>query len=73
MTPRQNDVYLIIDEYWKRFGYGPTVEDVMDQLGIRSRKSAHRMMTRLVEMGACKREHNKTRSIRPSHLKFRNI
>lgn len=71
MTPRQNDVYLIIDEYWKKFGYGPTVEDVMYQLNIKSKASTHRMMMRLVELGACKHLPNKSRTIRPAGMRFK--
>lgn len=71
MTPRQNDVYLVIDEYWKKFGYGPTVEDVMNQLNINSRASVHRMMMRLVELGACKHLPNKARTIRPAGMRFK--
>ena len=29
MTEKQKVVFLVIDEWWKRFGYGPSVDDVM--------------------------------------------
>ena len=73
MTERQSEVYLVIDEWWKKYGFGPTVDDVMYQLGLRSRNSTYRMMKRLVEMGACKQEKNRARSIRPSYMRYRDL
>ena len=73
MTPRQNEVYLVIDEFWRMYGYGPTVDDIMGQLGIKSRNSVHRMMKRLVEMGACKHVPNRSRTIRPAGLRFTQL
>lgn len=73
MTPRQSDVFFVIDEHWKMYGYGPTIEQIKEQLGIKSTKSVQRMIDRLVEMGACKKDKYKTRSIRPSGIKFRSL
>mgnify|MGYP003636676762 CR=1 FL=1 len=73
MTERQNEVYLVIEEWWKKFGYGPSVDDIMDQINCKSRASVHRMMKRLCELGACKRIPNRARTIRPVHIKFRNL
>jgi SOS-response transcriptional repressor LexA len=73
MTPRQNEIYLVIEEWWNRFGFGPTVDDIMRVTGDRSRANVHRMMKRLCEAGACKRVPGRARSIRPIHIKFRNL
>lgn len=73
MTPRQNEIYLVIEEWWKKFGFGPTVDDVMRITGDRSRANVHRMMKRLCEMGACKRVPGRARSIRPSGIRYRDL
>lgn len=73
MTPRQKDVFLVIDEWWKKYGFGPTVSDVMSITGDKSRDNVHRMMIKLCEIGVCKRTKNRARSVRPADLKLRNI
>ena len=73
MTPAQKNVYLVIDEWWKKFGYGPTVEDVMMVLGEKGRGNVHRKMLSLVRLGYCKAIKNKARTIRPSYLRVRDI
>ena len=37
MTPAQKEIYLVIDEWWKNFGFGPTIDDVMKLTGERGR------------------------------------
>ena len=73
MTEAQAEVYLVIDEWWKRYGFGPTVEDVMRFTGDRSKATVHGKMKRLVKLGVCKQVPGRPRSIRPSYLKVRNI
>ena len=41
--------------------------------GDKSRANVHRMMKRLCDIGACKRVPGRARSIRPIHIKFRNL
>jgi SOS-response transcriptional repressor LexA len=73
MTEKQRTIYLVIDEWWKRFGYGPSIDDVMRMTGDRGRGNVHRTMKKLVEMGACKKLAKSARSIRPSYVSFRKI
>lgn len=73
MTPAQKEVYLVIDEWWKRFGFAPSVDDVMQVLGAKGRGNVARKMWRLVELGYCKGQPGKARSIRPSHIKVWKI
>ena len=73
MTPRQKDIFLVIDEWWKRFGFGPTVDDIMRIIGDKSRANVHRMIEKLCEIGVCKRTKRRARSIRPSYLRVRDI
>jgi len=73
MTERQMEIYLVIEEWWKRFGFGPSIDDIMLLTGDKSRANVHRMVRRLCESGACKKEKNRSRSVRPSWIKLRNI
>jgi SOS-response transcriptional repressor LexA len=73
MTPAQKEIYLVIDEWWKRFGFGPTVDDVMRVTGERGRGNVSRKMWALVDLGVCKGSKRRARSIRPSYVKVRYI
>jgi SOS-response transcriptional repressor LexA len=73
MTPKQKVVFLCIDEWWKRFGYGPSVDDIMRLTGDRGRGNVNRVMRKLCDLGVCKRLPNSARSIRPVYINFRRI
>ena len=71
MTPRQNDVYLAVEVWWKKYGYSPSIDEVMKLARLKSRGSASRIMAELVRQGACKRIDGKRRTIRPAYIKFK--
>lgn len=73
MSPAQKETFLIIDEYWKSFGYGPTIDDVMRITGEKGRGNVARKMRALIEIGVCKGLTNRARSIRPAYINLRNI
>ena len=73
MTPAQKETFLIIDEYWKNFGYGPTIDDVMRLTGEKGRGNVARKMKTLIEIGVCKGVAGRARSIRPSYLRIRDL
>lgn len=73
MTPKQKVVFLCIDEWWKKFGYGPSVDDIMRLTGDRGRGNVNRVMRKLCDLGVCKRVPNSARSIRPVYINFRRI
>lgn len=73
MTERQKEIYMVIEEWWKKFGFGPSIDDIMSITGDKSRANVHRMIKRLCECGACKRVPNRDRSVRPAWIKFRNL
>jgi SOS-response transcriptional repressor LexA len=73
MTPAQKEIYLVVDEWWKRFGFGPSIDDIMRITGEKSRGNVNRKMWALVRLGICKGLRYRARSIRPSYLKVRNI
>lgn len=73
MSPAQKETFLIIDEYWKNFGYGPTIDDVMRLTGEKGRGNVARKMRALIEIGVCKGVAGKARSIRPAYISLRNL
>lgn len=73
MTPAQKEIFLVIDEWWKMFGYGPTVDDVMRVTGEKGRGNVARKMKMLIDLGVCKGVKGRARSIRPAYLRVRNI
>lgn len=72
MTPAQRNVYLAIDEWWKRFGFGPSVDDVLKMTGEKGRGNVARKMRALVDLGYCKGGSG-PRSIRPAYMRVRDI
>lgn len=73
MTPRQRDIYLVIDGFWREYGYGPSVDEVMYIVGAKGRGNIHRIMTRLCDLGYCKRNVKSARTVRPLGIKIRNL
>jgi len=73
VTPAQKTLLLAIDEWWKRFGFGPSVDDLLLVTGEKSRGNISRKMKKLVELGLCVHKPRMARSIRPTGLKVRDI
>ena len=73
MTPRQREVFFVIDEWWKKYGFSPSIDDIMMVLGAKGRGNIHRICNRLVEMGAIRQQKGKQRTLRPQGVKFRKI
>jgi SOS-response transcriptional repressor LexA len=73
VTERQSQIFKVIDEFWKKYGYAPSIDNIMFITGDRSRANVHRMMKRLCELGVCRRTPNKARSIRPVNLRVRDL
>lgn len=73
MTPKQKVVFLCIDEFWKKMGYGPSVDDIMRLTGDRGRGNVNRVMRKLCDLGICKRVERSARSIRPVYVNFRRL
>ena len=73
MTPAQNEVFLAIDEFWKRYGYAPSLGDIAFLRGKTGKGNIKRIVDRLVALGVVKYMPNKKRSVRPVYINFRNI
>jgi SOS-response transcriptional repressor LexA len=73
MTPAQKQIFLIIDEFWNRYGFGPTVDDIVRLTGAKGRGNIARKMHILIELGVCKGVKGRARSIRPVGLRVRDL
>jgi len=73
VTEAQKTIYLVIEEYWNRFGFGPSVDDVLFLTGEKSRSNVSRKMWKLVELGLCKGTRRRARSIRPAYMRVQDI
>lgn len=73
MTPAQKEIYMVIDEWWKRFGFGPSVDDIMRLTGDKGRGNVARKMKALVKLGVCKGLPGRARSIRPTYIRVHKL
>lgn len=73
VTPAQKEIFLVIDEYWKNFGFAPSIDDIMRITGDKGRGNVSRKMNRLIELGLCVGIKGKTRTIRPKGIRARDI
>jgi len=73
MTPAQKEIFLIVDEFWKTYGFGPTIDDIMRLTGERGRGNVARKMSILIDIGVCKGVKGRARSIRPVGLRVRDL
>lgn len=73
MTPVQREVFLIVDEWWKKFGYSPALKDIAYQRGVTSLASTRKVVNRLIALGALKKLEGKHRTIRPVYINFRTL
>ncbi len=74
MTPAQREVFLIIDEWWRKFGYGPSLTEIRDQVDKpQSIAAIQKKVKALVRLGICKGQKHRARSVRPSGLRVNKI
>ena len=73
MTERQKEIYMVIEEWWKKFGFGPSIDDIMFHTGDKGRGNVHRVVKKLCELGICRRSAHSARSVRPSYISLRNL
>ncbi len=33
MTPAQKEVFLVVDEWWRKYGFGPSIRDICEIRG----------------------------------------
>jgi hypothetical protein len=72
MSPVQKDVFIIVDEWWKKYGCSPTLRQIADVRGKTGIGNTKDIVDRLVKLGVVKRVAGR-RSIRPVYINFRDI
>ena len=73
MTPAQKELFMVIESYWQKYGFAPSIDDIMYLTGAKGRGNICRKMKRLVELGVCKALKNRARTIRPSYMRVRDV
>lgn len=73
MTPMQREVFLVVDEWWKEYGYGPSIRDICEVRGKMGLGSTKKIIDRLVRLGVLKRVERMGRTVRPVYINFRTL
>lgn len=73
MSPVQRDMFILIDEYWKKFQYSPTLRELAYLRGKMGIGNTKRIVDQLVRIGAVKKVGKRGRTIRPIYINFRNL
>ena len=73
MSPAQKEVFLVIDEWWKKYGYSPTIRDIAYVRGKMGLGSTLKIVNRLVALGVIKKMDGVGRTIRPVYIQFKNL
>jgi SOS-response transcriptional repressor LexA len=73
MSPAQKEVFLVIDEWWKKYGYSPTIRDIAYVRWKMGLANTHKIVERLVKLKVLKKIDGAGRTIRPTYVQFRNL
>jgi hypothetical protein len=73
MSPAQKEVFFIVDEWWKRFGFSPSLRDIANQRGKSGLGNTSEIVGRLVKLGVLKKLDKSGRSIRPVYINFKGL
>ena len=73
MTKAQQEVFFFVDEFWKKYGIGPTMREITKFRGSRSLGSTHEIVGRLIKLGILKKMAGMERSVRPVYINFRTL
>ena len=73
MSPAQKEVFLVIDEWWKRYGYSPSIRDIAYVRGKMGLGNTKKIVDRLVLLGVIKKVDGLGRTIRPVYINFRHL
>ena len=73
MTPAQKEVFLCIDEWWKKYGFGPSIRDICNVRGKAGMGNTSDIINRLIKIGVLKKVKGAGRSVRPVYINFRTL
>lgn len=72
VSPAQREVFIIVDEWWKKYGFSPTLRNIAYVRGKAGIGNTKEIVDRLVKLGVLKKVKGR-RSIRPVYVNFREI
>lgn len=73
MSPAQKEVFLAIDEWWKKYGFSPTLRDIAYVRGKMGIGNTKKIVDRLVLLGVIKKIDGTGRTIRPAYINFKHL
>lgn len=73
MSPAQKEVFLVIDEWWKKYGFSPTLRDIAYVRGKMGIGNTKKIVDRLVLLGVIKKVDGTGRTIRPAWVNYKNL
>ena len=73
MTPAQKEVFLVVDEWWRQYGFGPSIRDICRIRGKGGMGNTSEIIERLVKLGVLKKVKGSGRSVRPVYINFRTL
>lgn len=73
MTPALKQTYMVIDEWWKKYGYAPSIDEIMFITGERGRGNVSRKINMLIRLGVCKGIPGRARTVRPSYMRVHKV
>ena len=73
MSPAQKEVFIAIDEWWKRYGFSPTLRDIAYVRGKMGIGNTKKIVDRLVLLGVIKKIDGTGRTIRPAYINFKHL
>ena len=73
MSPAQKEVFIAIDEWWKKYGFSPTLRDIAYVRGKMGIGNTKKIVDRLVLLGVIKKIDGTGRTIRPAYINFKHL
>lgn len=73
VSPAQREVFLVVDEWWKKYGFSPSLRDIAYVRGKMGLGNTKELVDRLVALGVLKRVKGRGRSVRPVYINFRHL
>ena len=73
MSPAQREVFLVIDEWWKKYGHSPSLRDIAYVRGKMGLGNTQKIVNRLVLLGIIKKIDKLGRTIRPVYINFKTL
>lgn len=64
MTRRQTEIYNVIRDYIRKYGYSPTYREICIKTGIKSTATIHYFLKKLKEKGYIDYQFNRNRTIK---------